>query len=211
MIERSDSAPRRSPAVRLTLAVLAVLITAGFLALGTWQVFRLQWKLDLIRRVDQRVHAAAAPAPGPAWWPRVNAANDEYRHVLLRGHFLAQSSAKVQAVTELGSGYWLLTPLCGDDGNIVIVNRGFITAETAAAMPVPVPVPVSTPACTAGAGDTVKLSGLLRISEPSSITGIRAMSRPSPRPATWRPSRPTSSMPTPARKPVAATAGPSAA
>jgi len=166
MIERSDSAPRRSPAVRLTLAVLAVLITAGFLALGTWQVFRLQWKLDLIRRVDQRVHAAAAPAPGPAWWPRVNAANDEYRHVLLRGHFLAQSSAKVQAVTELGSGYWLLTPLCGDDGNIVIVNRGFITAETAAAMPVPVPVPVSTPACTAGAGDTVKLSGLLRISEP---------------------------------------------
>jgi surfeit locus 1 family protein len=161
MIERSEDAPRRSPAVRLTLAVLAVLITAGFLALGTWQVFRLQWKLDLIRRVDQRVHAAAAPAPGPAWWPRVSAVNDEYRHVLLSGHFLSRSSAKVQAVTELGSGYWLLTPLCGDDGNIVIVNRGFITAEAAAKLA----PPVAAPACTPGTNG-VRLTGLLRISEP---------------------------------------------
>jgi surfeit locus 1 family protein len=163
-IRSSENAPRRSPTVRFILAVLAVLITIGFVALGTWQVFRLQWKLDLIRRVDQRVHAAAAPAPGRAWWPQVNAANDEYRHVLLSGHFLPESSAKVQAVTELGSGYWLLTPLCGTDGQIVIVNRGFITAETAAKMAAPVPAPPCTPDA-AGAG-AVKLSGLLRISEP---------------------------------------------
>jgi surfeit locus 1 family protein len=164
MLDSSENAPGRSPAVRFILALLAVLITIGFIALGTWQVFRLQWKLDLIRRVDQRVHAAAAPAPGPAWWPHVSAANDEYRHVLLSGHFFPESSAKVQAVTELGSGYWLLTPLCGADGNIVIVNRGFITAEAAAKMAAPVPAPACTPDA-AGAA-TVKLSGLLRISEP---------------------------------------------
>ncbi|HEX8955003.1 MAG TPA: SURF1 family cytochrome oxidase biogenesis protein, partial [Burkholderiaceae bacterium] len=54
-----------APAKRNPLALLVLLIAALllFIGLGTWQVYRLQWKLALIERVDSRVHAAAVPAP----------------------------------------------------------------------------------------------------------------------------------------------------
>ena len=62
----TDARPRqRSTLLRLALLMLALLACAGFIALGTWQVQRLQWKLALIERVEQRVHAVPVPAPGP--------------------------------------------------------------------------------------------------------------------------------------------------
>src|SRR5579872_6570376 len=114
-----NPAPRpRSVAVLRMLAVCAGLVFAGFVALGTWQLKRLQWKLDLIERVDQRVHAPAVAAPGPGRWQQINADADEYRRVRLTGTFLYALTARVQAVTELGSGFWLLTPLRSADGNV---------------------------------------------------------------------------------------------
>jgi surfeit locus 1 family protein len=147
---------QRSAAGLLALAVFAALAFAGFFALGTWQVERRAWKLDLIARVDQRVHAPAAAAPGRNEWPRVNAADDEYRHVHLAGTFLHDKETLVQASTELGAGFWVLTPLRTTDGTTVLVNRGFVppearerTARTAAEP----------------AGETT-VAGLLRITEP---------------------------------------------
>ncbi len=142
----------RSTTTLAVLAVIALVLFTGLVALGTWQVYRLQWKLALIERVEQRVHAAATPAPGPELWPQVSAANDEYRHVSVSGHFLYEQSVKVQAVTELGAGFWVLTPLRTTDGNIVLINRGYIPER-------------STPA-TGDPQQVVSVSGLLRISEP---------------------------------------------
>jgi surfeit locus 1 family protein len=98
-------------------------------ALGTWQLKRRVWKLDLIARVEQRVHAPPIAAPGPAQWPQVTAATDEYRHVTLAGAFVDQSQTLVQAVTDLGAGYWVLTPLRSPDGSTVLVNRGFVPED----------------------------------------------------------------------------------
>jgi surfeit locus 1 family protein len=100
-----------------------------FVALGTWQLKRRVWKLDLIARVEQRVHAPPAAAPDPARWPKVSPATDEYRHVWVSGTLLYESQTLVQAVTELGAGYWVLTPLRTADGSIVLINRGFIAAD----------------------------------------------------------------------------------
>ena len=72
--------PRRRTATRLALVVSAALLLTGFVALGSWQLRRLAWKLDLIDRVEQRVHAAPQPAPGTSSpstassWPLVTAA-----------------------------------------------------------------------------------------------------------------------------------------
>jgi surfeit locus 1 family protein len=127
----SDQRPRPAPCgardFRLLLAVLALLLIVLFSGLGTWQVFRLQWKLDLIARVDARVHAVQAPPPSAARWA-ASMPSDEYRRVELHGTYLYEFTTPVQALTEQGAGYWLLTPLCGTDGHIVIVNRGFIPA-----------------------------------------------------------------------------------
>jgi surfeit locus 1 family protein len=46
----------------LILTAIAAILFAGFTALGIWQVYRLQWKLDLIAAVDARVEAPALPA-----------------------------------------------------------------------------------------------------------------------------------------------------
>lgn len=50
---------------------------------------------------------------------------DAYRHVRARGVFDHGAEALVQAVTERGAGFWVLTPLRTAQG-IVLVNRGFV-------------------------------------------------------------------------------------
>jgi surfeit locus 1 family protein len=111
------------------MAVAAVVLFCVFALLGTWQVQRRAWKLDLIARVDQRVHAPAVAPPVPAEWPQVTAANSEYRHVRATGRFLNDSETLVRALTELGAGDWVLTPLRLEDGTVVLVNRGFVPPE----------------------------------------------------------------------------------
>jgi surfeit locus 1 family protein len=119
----------RSSAVLVALALCALLAFAGFMALGIWQVERRAWKLDLIARIDQRVHAAPVAPPAADQWPRVNAADDAYRRVRIFGTFLHDRETLVQATTELGAGYWVMTPLRTADGSILLVNRGFVPPE----------------------------------------------------------------------------------
>jgi surfeit locus 1 family protein len=106
--------------------------------------------------VEQRVQAAPAPAPGPAEWPAINAADDEYRRVSLTGRYLNDRETLVQAVTDLGGGFWVLTPFQTDDANTVLVNRGFVLPDKRE--------PSSRPQGQIE-GDTT-VTGLLRLSEP---------------------------------------------
>jgi surfeit locus 1 family protein len=140
----------RRARARLIFAACAALLCALFLALGAWQIQRLQWKSALIAQVDQRVHAVPAAAPPRADWARLSKDHDEYRHVRLRGRFLETPATLVRAATELGSGFWALSPFQGDGGDIVLVNRGFIAAAAKQTVP-----PAS----------ATEVTGLLRMSE----------------------------------------------
>ncbi len=152
-----EGEPRpRSAAALIVLAMGAALLFAGFMALGTWQVQRLQWKLDLIERVNQRVHAPPVVAPGPERWAQITAKSDEYRHVRLSGIYLYQFTTQVQAVTALGSGYWMLTPLQRPDGSVILINRGFVPPDTE---------------------DTVRQAAAAN-REPAIVTGLLRMSEP---------------------------------
>ncbi|MGL3105941.1 SURF1 family protein [Bradyrhizobium sp. BR 1432] len=144
----------RSPSLWLT--VLSLTAITLLIALGVWQIERRAWKLALIDRVEQRVHAPAVPIPSAAAWPTISAANDEYRHVSVTGHFLHDRETLVQAVTEEGPGYWVLTPLKRDDGTEVLINRGFVPSERR-------------DASTRRNGNPdgpVEITGLLRMTEP---------------------------------------------
>jgi surfeit locus 1 family protein len=119
----------RSPLTLALLGLCAVAGVAGLTALGVWQLERRVWKLDLIAKVDERVHAVPVALPAPSAWPAINADDDEYRRVTTSGHFLHDRETLVQAVTERGSGVWVLTPLQTDAGFAVLVNRGFVPAD----------------------------------------------------------------------------------
>jgi surfeit locus 1 family protein len=134
--------------------VIAILLVAGLVALAVWQVHRRAYKLDLIARVEARVHAAPIPAPRPVRWTGISAAADEYRRVVATGEWLQDRSTLVQAVTELGGGYWMMTPLVQDDGTTVLVNRGFVPATE------------RNPASWRPSPGSITVTGLLRMSEP---------------------------------------------
>ncbi len=110
------------------LALVGVAILCG---LGVWQVQRLHWKEALIARVDARIHAAPAPAPGPDAWP-VDLDRYEYQPVSASGRFLHDKEIYVYAsVLEPkgpfgGVGYRVVTPFETDGGWYLLVNRGFV-------------------------------------------------------------------------------------
>ena len=124
-----QSLHNRPPASVILLVCAALLCAAFVFSLGVWQVQRLQWKLDLIERVETRVKAGPVTAPGPTDWPALTAENSEYLKVEAQGRFLHDKAVFTQALTELGSGHWLLTPLETDQGFTVLVNRGFVAPE----------------------------------------------------------------------------------
>lgn len=166
MMSKHDQAAIRPRSIgRVILAILGLLLIVLFAGLGTWQVVRLQWKLALIERVESRVSAAPVSPPPQSRWAQVTKESDEYRHVRLAGRFLYEYTTPVQAVSELGAGFWLLTPLCSTDGSIIFVNRGFIPAAGNTAQRYPARRANGNP-CAAAAGAPHTLTGLLRIAEP---------------------------------------------
>jgi surfeit locus 1 family protein len=114
---------------RLAMTALTLIFAAVFVALGVWQLERRVWKLGLIAAVDARIHAPPAPAPQPRVWTTLTAARDAYRHVRLSGRYLNDLETHVEAVTDLGPGYWVLTPLKTEGGFLVLVNRGYVPDE----------------------------------------------------------------------------------
>lgn len=121
---------RRIRPAAIVVIFLTVILTGCLLALGTWQVKRLSWKLDLIARVEERAHATPVDAPAENDWATLaDPAQYEYRRVRLTGTYLHQDEVQVYTVSDLGPGYWVLTPLQRDDGSLIIVNRGFVPSD----------------------------------------------------------------------------------
>ncbi|MDQ0511591.1 SURF1 family protein [Ancylobacter amanitiformis] len=119
----------RRRTARAPLLFLCAAFAVVFGGLGIWQVERLFWKLDLIARVDARIHAEPIPAPGPQSFTAPPTGESEYRRVQLDGRFLNDRETLVQAVTEQGGGFWVMTPFITNRGFVVLVNRGFVPPE----------------------------------------------------------------------------------
>ncbi|ATC32194.1 SURF1 family protein [Caulobacter vibrioides] len=147
---------RRAKAPGLALVGLCVAFTALFLALGGWQLQRRAWKLELIAQVDQRIHAAPSPAPGPGDWKSLSPTSAAYRRVSVTGVLDHRGETLTQAVTDLGPGFWVMTPLRGAEGFTVLVNRGFVPAARRDPAQRPLGRLVG----------PVTITGLLRFSEP---------------------------------------------
>ncbi|XP_071575352.1 surfeit locus protein 1 isoform X2 [Temnothorax nylanderi] len=110
-------------------------------ALGTWQIKRWRWKLDLIENLKQRTSAEPIDLPSD-----LNEVKDkEYYRMKVKGKFLYEREFLIgprslilngEAVSEkgggifsrkAGTGYYVVTPFRLEDRDLTImVNRGWI-------------------------------------------------------------------------------------
>ncbi|MEZ5774528.1 MAG: SURF1 family protein [Hyphomicrobiaceae bacterium] len=115
-----------------TIAMLAGL--SVLIGLGTWQLQRRDWKLELISRIEARVHADPVPLEQAlAAWRRDG--DVEYLHVRLEGTFLNDHEIYLQAVENGVAGWNVYVPFATGFRHVifapktVMVNRGFVPDE----------------------------------------------------------------------------------
>lgn len=166
VIETALRAPRPTPATRwrglIVPGLATVVVTSLLVALGTWQMHRLAWKLDLIATVESRTHLAAITAPSLAEARMRDLGDLDYRPVRLAGRFLPGIEAHVAAMLGeprgrfSGPGVWVMAPLVRDDDSIVWVNRGFVPGNATSLAVRGAPPPEG----------PVEIEGLLRRPEP---------------------------------------------
>lgn len=130
---------------RLVLPALCLVFAFLFGALGVWQVERLRWKMDLIERVETRLAQPAVVVPAA-----IDPKQFEYRRVRVSGTLHHDRETLVEALTEYGSGHWVMTPLRTERG-LILINRGFVPQGRTAVR-------------TEG---KVQVEGLVRLSEPN--------------------------------------------
>ncbi|MEM9256124.1 MAG: SURF1 family protein [Pseudomonadota bacterium] len=147
--------PHRSRLKRVGAAALVLFLFVAFCALGTWQLQRRTWKLDLIAHTEEQLAKPPTLAPGPEEWPAISS-EQVYQPVSVTGVFLHDRESLVQAMTKLGSGYWVITPLQTEQGFLVLVNRGFVDQAHR---------DQGTRIDTSASGK-VQVTGLLRLTEP---------------------------------------------
>ncbi len=112
--------PRLWPSLTTALA-LAMLV-----AMGGWQLERLEWKRALIADVSTRMASPAVALPPPP----VDVAALRYRPIRVQGHFRHDRELYLEARTYKGrAGLHLVTPLVLDDGRVVLVDRGWVPPE----------------------------------------------------------------------------------
>jgi surfeit locus 1 family protein len=136
--------PRLAPTL-ITIPAVAVLV-----ALGVWQLQRLECKSELI--AERAAAVAAAPIAPPRTFAEARVL--EFHPVAAEGVFLHDKEILLNAIGAKGAaGFDVLSPLRQANGHIVFVNRGFVS--TARKDP-----------ATRSAGQlvgTVRVSGLLRL------------------------------------------------
>ena len=99
---------------------LAILMT-----LGTWQVYRLNWKEQLIARITARSTSKPLTLEqlGSLWEETKDV---DYLPVKLQGRFDHTREMFYFNTLNGQSGWNVITPLSLDDGRILLVNRGFV-------------------------------------------------------------------------------------
>ncbi|KAG0327417.1 surf-like protein [Dissophora globulifera] len=122
---RTQSGRRRWGPVTIGLA-LCPIITFG---LGSWQVQRLRWKVDLIENLEDRMSLEAIPLPRKV---NLNAIEDfEYRKVRVTGRYRHDQELLLGPRTRGDGqpGYFLITPFERTDGSKILVRRGWVPRE----------------------------------------------------------------------------------
>ena len=120
------------PRFPVVLTVLAAVLLGVLLALGVWQVQRMQWKEGLIAGAE-----AAANKPPLPLAEALKVENPEFRRVLLTCRGLSAAPfVELQSIENSDAGVRLVSACAVEGGPTLLVDRGFVSTETSARPPV---------------------------------------------------------------------------
>lgn len=106
----------------------AVVITVAvvFVSLGFWQLSRHQERIEQNATGEERIGAPAVEL-GELLDNTVEVETLEYRRVLVAGEYVPELEVLIRSQVYLGTaGFHVITPLVGEDGDAVLVNRGWV-------------------------------------------------------------------------------------
>jgi len=107
----------------LVLAALAVLV-----GLGLWQIERLQWKEGLIAKIETRSKGPAISLKEASVMAG-EGQDPSYHRVRASGRFQHEKERHLFAVSDGRSGWRVITPLKTEDGELVLIDRGFVPSH----------------------------------------------------------------------------------
>ncbi|KAG6911618.1 hypothetical protein DXG01_011921 [Tephrocybe rancida] len=97
-------------------------------ALGTWQLQRLKWKVNLIDELEEKLQLQPLSLP-----PKINMSvipEFVYRKVSLKGRWdHARTILLIPRVRDGVHGAHVVTPLIRENGSTVLVDRGFVSND----------------------------------------------------------------------------------
>ena len=141
---KSGFKARRDSWLNPTIFVLGFIPIFTF-ALGTWQLQRLQWKINLIDELKEKLEREPITLPRLVKWDRISLRfyyiltptkslsvipDFIFRKVLLKGRWDHEHTMLIGPRVREGShGYHVVTPLMRPDGSTVLVDRGFISKD----------------------------------------------------------------------------------
>lgn len=109
------------------MAVVGIIPFFTF-ALGTWQMKRLKWKIDLIDELEEKLQLPPLKFPS-----KINLSvipEFVFRKVLLKGHWdHAHTMIFSPRVREGVHGVHVITPLVRENGSTILVDRGFVSKD----------------------------------------------------------------------------------
>ena len=93
-----------------------------FCALGTWQLYRLQWKLEIINEITIGLESRPVEYS--------NLIKKNYQRVNAEGKFNFDQQIYLYSLNDNGKpGYDVITPFRTDKNENVLINRGWISKE----------------------------------------------------------------------------------
>jgi len=112
--------------IRLKKAFLfqlfVILFVSIFCALGTWQIYRLQWKLELISEITHGLNSSPTEYS--------NLIKKNYQRVNAMGKFNFEKQIYLYSLNDSGKpGYDVVTPFRTNKNQNVLINRGWIKKE----------------------------------------------------------------------------------
>lgn len=103
--------------------ILGIVGCAILIQLGLWQLRRLDWKEDMLGRIQASI--AADPVPLPA---RVDPSM-KYLPVTVSGTTTGAEIDVLSHTKEQGGGYQIVSRFVTDDGRAIMLDRGFVPQD----------------------------------------------------------------------------------